>query len=91
MPTNNTLVHTHDVILDDDYREWLNELKSRYNSAKIKAALKVNTEKLRFNCLSGALWTWPGQKLKGNGVVDDYPIFSQGLENFNLVLERWFQ
>lgn len=68
MPTNNTLVHTHDVILDDDYREWLNELKSRYNSAKIKAALKVNTEKLRFNWLSGR--DLVQKKAEENGVLE---------------------
>lgn len=43
------LVHTHDVHLDSDYTQWLVELKARYRQAQIKAAVKVNAEKLLFN------------------------------------------
>lgn len=43
------LVHSHDVQLDADYTHWLVELKSRYRSAQIKAAVRVNAEKLLFN------------------------------------------
>lgn len=43
------LVSTHDVQLDADYIHWLVELKSRYRSAQIKAAVRVNAEKLMFN------------------------------------------
>ena len=43
------LVHTHDVQLDSDYTQWLVELKARYRSAQIKAAVRVNAEKLLFN------------------------------------------
>ena len=39
----------HDVLLDSDYAQWLNEIKSRYRSAQIKAAVKVNAEQLLFN------------------------------------------
>lgn len=39
----------HDVQLDADYIQWLVELKSRYRSAQIKAAVRVNAEKLMFN------------------------------------------
>lgn len=51
MPKNkkNHLVHLHDVQLDTDYTQWLVELKSRYRSAQIKAAVRVNAEKLLFN------------------------------------------
>lgn len=52
MPNDNKknyLVHLHDVQLDTDYTQWLVELKSRYRSAQIKAAVRVNAEKLLFN------------------------------------------
>ena len=42
-------VRRHDVNIDKDYINWIEELKSRYRSAQIKAAVKVNAEKLRFN------------------------------------------
>ena len=44
-PHQNTaphLVHIHDVHLDDDYTQWLVELKTRYRSAQITAAVKIN-------------------------------------------------
>lgn len=38
-----------DFRIDADYAAWLFEIKHRYHSAQIKAAVKVNTEKLAFN------------------------------------------
>lgn len=35
-------------ILDKEYGQWLKELSGRYRRAQIKAAVKVNTEMLRF-------------------------------------------
>jgi len=35
-------------ILDNDYKQWLSELSSRYRRSQIKAAVKVNEEMLRF-------------------------------------------
>lgn len=47
---NNThIVNVKDVSIDTDYSAWLDEIKQRYHSAQIKAAVKVNTEKLCFN------------------------------------------
>lgn len=43
------VIKIHDVNIDKDYINWIEELKSRYRSAQIKAAVKVNAEKLRFN------------------------------------------
>lgn len=40
-------------ILDNDYREWVKTLATRYKNSQIKAALKVNSEKLLFNWLLG--------------------------------------
>ena len=36
------LVTSQEVSLDKEYIEWLNELKIRFRSAQIKAAVKVN-------------------------------------------------
>ena len=49
MDNTPTVVKIHDVNIDKDYINWIEELKSRYRSAQIKAAVKVNAEKLRFN------------------------------------------
>ena len=43
------VVKIHDVQIDSKYVQWLNEVKSRYRSAQIKAAVKVNAEQLLFN------------------------------------------
>ena len=43
------IVSSHDTKLDTDYADWLTDIKSRYRSAQVKAAVKVNAEKLLFN------------------------------------------
>ena len=35
-------------ILDKDYLQWVKELCKRYRKSQIKAAVKVNTEMMRF-------------------------------------------
>lgn len=40
-------------ILDKDYIQWVKSLVERYRQSQIKAAVKVNTEQLRFNWLLG--------------------------------------
>ena len=40
---------SHDVHLDSEYTQWIAEVKDRYRRAQIKAAVKVNSEQLRFN------------------------------------------
>ena len=40
-------------ILDKEYREWVKALAIRYRSSQIKAAVKVNSEKLYFNWMLG--------------------------------------
>ncbi len=37
-----TVVKIHDVKIDREYVQWLEEVKARYRSAQIKAAIKVN-------------------------------------------------
>jgi predicted nuclease of restriction endonuclease-like (RecB) superfamily len=35
-------------ILDEDYKQWIQELKARYHSSQVKAAVKVNQEVLQY-------------------------------------------
>lgn len=48
---NRGLVTSQDVCIDKEYIEWLHELKTRFRSAQIKAAVKANSEQLLFNWL----------------------------------------
>lgn len=48
---NRGLVTSQNVCIDKEYIEWLHELKTRFRSAQIKAAVKVNSEQLLFNWL----------------------------------------
>lgn len=43
------IVRLHDVHIDKDYASWIAELKQRYRSAQVKAAVRINAEKLLFN------------------------------------------
>ena len=43
------MVSRHDVRLDNEYGCWLQEIKNRYRHSQIKAAVKVNSERLLFN------------------------------------------
>ena len=51
MPNNkNTANKSIDQTIgfDKEYYEWISELSSRYRQSQIKAAVKVNSEMLRF-------------------------------------------
>lgn len=48
------IVKSHDIHIDADYADWIADIKSRYRSAQVKAAVKVNAEKLLFNWQLGA-------------------------------------
>ena len=43
------IVSSHDIHIDTEYANWIAEVKHRYRSAQVKAAMKVNAEKLLFN------------------------------------------
>lgn len=59
------VVKSHDIHLDSDYRDWIAEIKQRYQSSQIKAAVKVNSEALLFNCNLGATWLSGKQRKSG--------------------------
>ncbi len=64
---------------DEEYYVWLAEIKSRYRSAQLKAAVKVNSEKLAFNWQLGAeLVLKKAEEHWGAGVVEQ---LSKDLQN----------
>ena len=86
------VVKTHDVKIDSNYIQWLNDIKSRYRSAQIKAAVKVNAEQLIFNWQLGRdLVTRKAEEQWGSGVVEQLSMDlqaafpeSKGFSNTNL-------
>lgn len=71
--TNNEphIVRVKDFKIDADYVAWLSEIKQRYHSAQIKAAVKVNTEKLAFNWSVGRdLVIRKAEEKWGSGIVE---------------------
>jgi predicted nuclease of restriction endonuclease-like (RecB) superfamily len=73
--TEPRLVKSHDVKLDAEYAEWIAEVKHRYRSAQVKAAVKVNSEKLLFNWQLGRdLVMKKAEERWGNGVVEQVSL-----------------
>lgn len=69
------LVHSHDVHLDSDYTQWLVELKARYRQAQVRAAVKVNVEKLLFNWQLGRdLVIKKAESRWGEGIVEQLSL-----------------
>lgn len=69
------IVKSHDVKLDAEYAEWIAEVKHRYRSAQVKAAIKVNSEKLLFNWQLGRdLVMKKAEERWGSGVVEQVSL-----------------
>jgi len=69
------MVKSHDVKLDVEYAEWIAEVKHRYRSAQVKAAVKVNGEKLLFNWQLGRdLVQKKAEERWGAGVVEQVSL-----------------
>ena len=69
------MVKSHDVKLDAEYAEWIAEVKYRYRSAQVKAAVKVNGEKLLFNWQMGRdLVQKKAEERWGAGVVEQVSL-----------------
>lgn len=94
------VVKTHDVQIDSNYILWLNEIKSRYRSAQIKAAVKVNAEQLLFNWQLGRdLVTRKAEERWGTGVVEQLSLDlqaafpeSKGFSTTNLwYMKQWYE
>lgn len=79
--TNQTLdnkphiVRAKDFRIDSEYVTWLSEIKRRYVSAQIKASIKINIEKLRFNWSMGRdLVMRKAEEKWGSGVVEQLSL-----------------
>ena len=69
------MVSSHDIHLDTDYAEWIAEVKHRYRSAQVKAAVKVNAEKLLWNWQMGCdLVQKKAEERWGAGVVEQVSL-----------------
>lgn len=69
------IVKSHDIHIDADYIDWIAEIKHRYRSAQVKAAVKVNAEKLLFNWELGRdLVQKQAEERWGAGVVEQVSL-----------------
>lgn len=70
-PMKPYIARVKDFKIDCDYVAWFSDIKRRYYSAQIKAAIKVNIEKLRFNWSIGRdLVVRKAEEHWGTGVVE---------------------
>ena len=93
------IVSSYDVKLDAEYAEWIAEVKHRYRSAQVKAAIKVNAEKLLWNWQMGRdLVQKKAEERWGAGVVEQVSLDLQkefpgekGFSARNLwSMKQWF-
>lgn len=69
------IVSSHDIHIDTDYADWIAEVKHRYRSAQVKAAVRVNAEKLLFNWQLGRdLVQKKAEERWGAGVVEQISL-----------------
>lgn len=94
------VVTSHDVTIDKEYVQWINDIKKRYRKAQIKTALKVNSEQLLFNWQLGRdLVLRRAEEKWGKGVVEQLSLDLQrefpGVKGFgtsNLwYMKKWYQ
>lgn len=93
------MVKSHDIHFDTDYANWIAEVKHRYRSAQVKAAVKVNAEKLLFNWQLGRdLVQKKAEERWGTGVVEQVSLDlkrefpdAEGFSTSNLwYMKKWY-
>ncbi len=98
-PVEPYIVKSHDIHIDADYADWIADIKSRYRSAQVKAAVKVNAEKLFFNWQLGRdLVQKKAEERWGAGVVEQVSLDlkrefpnADGFSTSNLwFMKRWY-
>lgn len=94
------VVRIHDVKIDQEYMQWLGEIKARYRNAQIKAAVKVNAEQLLFNWQLGRdLVMRKAEEKWGSGIVEQVSLDleaafpeSKGFSTTNLwYMKQWYE
>ena len=69
------IVKSPNIHIDSDYAEWIADIKKRYRSAQVKAAVKVNAEKILFNWQLGRdLVQKKAEERWGSGVVEQVSL-----------------
>ena len=69
------MISSHDIHIDTEYANWIAEVKHRYRSAQVKAAVRVNAEKLLFNWQLGRdLVQKKAEERWGAGVVEQISL-----------------
>ena len=93
------VVKSHDIHIDSDYADWIADIKNRYRSAQVKAAVKVNAEKLLFNWQMGRdLVQKKAEERWGTGVVEQVSLDlkrefpdADGFSTSNLwYMKKWY-
>lgn len=93
------VVKIHDVNVDQEYVQWIAELKVRYRSAQSKATVRVNAEQLMFNWELGRdLVLKKAEQRWGSGVVEQVSLDlqaafpeSKGFSTTNLwYMKQWY-
>lgn len=93
------IVKSHDIHIDIDYAKWIAEVKHRYRSAQVKAAVRVNAEKLLFNWQLGRdLVQKKAEERWGAGVVEQVSLDlkrefpnAEGFSTSNLwYMKKWY-
>lgn len=93
------IVKIHDVKIDKEYAQWLCDVKARYRNAQIKAAVKINSEQLRFNWQLGRdLVERKAEEKWGAGIVEQISLDlqaafpeSKGFSARNLwFMKKWY-
>ncbi len=93
------IVKSHDIHIDADYADWIADIKHRYRSAQVKAAVRVNAEKLLFNWQLGRdLVQKKAEERWGAGVVEQVSLDlkrefpdADGFSTSNLwYMKKWY-
>ena len=93
------VARSHNVNIDNEYIQWLGEIKSRYRSAQAKAAVRINAEQLVFNWELGRdLVLKKAEQRWGSGVVEQVSLDlqaafpeSKGFSVTNLwYMKQWY-
>lgn len=93
------IASSHDVTLNTAYNTWLDELGNRFECAKSRAAVRVNSEKLLWNWQTGRdLVMRKAEEQWGTGIVEQLSLDLQnrfpeekGFSAANLwAMKRWY-
>ena len=75
MTSKSGVIHSHDLRIDNEYVNWITEIKHRYRAAQVKASVRVNSEKLLFNWELGRdLVQKKAEERWGTGVVEQVSL-----------------